>query len=57
MRSSRIANGVVTYNEKTIHEKGIFAENLSPLKSRILLSLALTKSTNLEEIQKFFLEY
>ena len=57
VRSSRIANGVVTYNEKTIHEKGIFAENLSPLKSRILLSLALTKSTNLEEIQKFFLEY
>jgi L-asparaginase len=35
----------------------VVADNLSPQKAAILLSLALTKTSNPEEIQRLFEEY
>ncbi len=35
----------------------VAAEDLSPIKSRILLMLALTKTSNADEVQRMFLEY
>ncbi|MDO4200112.1 MAG: asparaginase [Clostridia bacterium] len=57
VRSSRVGNGLVTYGKDKITEKGIFAGSLSPQKARILLSLALTKTKNLNEIQEIFEKY
>lgn len=54
VRSSRIANGLVNYDHSEISTKGIYADNLSPQKARILLTLALTKTKNIKEIQKMF---
>jgi L-asparaginase len=36
---------------------GVAGEDLAPVKARILLMLALTKTTSLEEIQRMFVEY
>lgn len=57
VRSSRVGNGLVTYSKDEIAEKGVFAGSLSPQKARILLSLALTKTNNLNEIQEIFEKY
>lgn len=57
VRSSRVGNGLVTYDKSKIYEKGIFAENLTPQKARILLTLALTQTHDLYEIQNIFSEY
>lgn len=57
VRSSRVGNGLVTYSKNSIKEKGIFAGSLSPQKARILLSLALTKTNDLNEIQEIFEKY
>lgn len=57
VRSSRVGNGLVTYGKDKITEKGVFAGSLSPQKARILLSLALTKTKNLNEIQEIFEKY
>lgn len=57
VRSSRVGNGLVTYDKSKIAEKGIFAGSLSPQKARILLSLALTKTNNFEKIQEIFEKY
>jgi L-asparaginase/Glu-tRNA(Gln) amidotransferase subunit D len=35
----------------------VVADNLSPQKAAILLSLALTKTSDLQRIQRFFDEY
>ena len=57
VRSSRVANGLVTYGKDKIFEKGIFAGSLSPQKARILLSLALTKTNDFNELQRIFETY
>lgn len=57
VRSSRIGNGLVTYGKDKIAEKGIFAGNLTPQKARILLSLALTKTSDLNDLQAIFEKY
>jgi len=57
VRSSRIGNGLVTFNEEEINEKGIYSNNLNPQKSRILLSLALTRTHDLNKIQEMFNTY
>ncbi len=57
VRSSRVANGLVTYDQSEVSKKGIYADNLSPQKARILLTLALTKTKNITEIQKMFQIY
>jgi L-asparaginase len=56
VRTSRSANGLVT-SDKSILEYGITANTLSAQKARILLSLSLTKTKNLEEIDKIFKKY
>ncbi len=57
VRSSRICNGLVTYSESEIEKNGIYANNLSPQKARILLMLALTETYDVYEIQKMFNKY
>ena len=57
VRSSRIANGLVTYDDAEISTKGVYANNLSPQKAHILLTLVLTKTKNLSKIQDFFNTY
>lgn len=57
VRSSRVGNGLVTYKKDDITQKGIFAGSLSPQKARILLSLALTKTRDLYELQEIFEKY
>lgn len=54
VRSSRVGNGLVTFDEEEIETQGVCANNLNPQKSRILLILALTITKDLHEIQKIF---
>lgn len=54
VRSSRVGNGLVTFEKEEIKTQGICANNLNPQKSRILLILALTVTKELNEIQKMF---
>jgi L-asparaginase len=62
--STRVPNGRVLPiygfkgGGKTLREAGaIFADNLSPQKARILLMLALTKTSDGNEIRRMFAEY
>ncbi len=57
VRSSRIGNGLITFNEDELFTTGIGSNNLTPEKSRILLSLALSKTKNISEIQEIFNKY
>ena len=57
VRSSRIGNGLVTFSKDKINKKGICANNLNPQKARILLSLALSTTKELNEIQDLFNTY
>lgn len=57
VRSSRICNGLVTYADEEVKNQGIYANNLSPQKARILLMLALTQTRKLSELQGIFNKY
>lgn len=58
VRSSRVGNGTVIPAEQSyIDEHFIDGDSLSPQKARILLSLALMKTTDLQEIQTMFKTY
>ncbi len=57
IRSSRICNGLVTYDEKEIFEKGVYSNSLTPQKSRILLMLALMVTKDIKKIQEIFNTY
>jgi L-asparaginase len=61
VRSSRVGNGRVielTANRDEYDALGVIpADNLNPQKARILLLLALTKTTNVSEIKRMFSEY
>ena len=57
VRSSRIGNGLITYDKSETGTKGIYSVNLSPQKARILLSLALTKTNDIQKIQEIFEKY
>jgi L-asparaginase len=56
VRTSRTANGLVT-SEKSISSYGITANTLSAQKARILLSLSLTKTDDLNKIDEIFKKY
>jgi L-asparaginase len=57
VRASRVPNGRVIAH-KAHDDLGIIpADNLSPQKARILLMLALTRSTELSELRRVFAEY
>jgi len=59
VRSSRTGDGMVARNGEVEDDKYDFvvADNLNPQKARILLMLALTKTTDTKEIQRIFWEY
>lgn len=58
VRSSRCGSGTVFGGPaRYFDQKFLTADTLNPQKARILLSLALTKTNNLEEIQRIFNEY
>jgi len=56
VRSTRVSNGVVTRNGAIDdeHHGFVVADTLSPQKARILLMLALTKTSSPAEIQQIF---
>lgn len=56
-RSSRVGNGVVTREKKDDENNFVTADSLNPQKARILVMLALTKTKDSKEIQKFFNVY
>ena len=58
VRSSRVGNGLVVKGfQRYTDEKFLNGDNLNPQKARILLQLALTQTTDLEDIQRMFDEY
>ena len=59
VRSTRVTSGAVVRNgDINDDEHGtIAADDLSPQKARILVMLALLKTRNTDEIQKYFYEY
>lgn len=59
VRSSRCPTGPTCLNSEVDDAKYHFvaALNLNPQKARVLLMLALTKTHDWQEIQKFFMEY
>lgn len=58
-RSARVGNGVIARNGEADDDKyGFIAtDNLNPQKARILLMLALTKTTDVKKIQDIFWKY
>src|SRR6266849_729111 len=57
VRSSRTGAGRVVRDDNWQEPGFVAADNLSPQKARILLQLALTRTTKPDEIQKLFDEY
>ncbi len=59
VRSSRVTTGNVGRNVEVDDDKlGLVASlDLNPQKSRVLLRLALTRTTDVKQIQKYFEEY
>ena len=59
VRSARVGNGIIARNREADDDKYGFvaADNLNPQKARILLMLALTKTTDTKEIQHMYWEY
>ncbi|MGD0975911.1 MAG: type II asparaginase [Candidatus Korobacteraceae bacterium] len=59
VRSSRVGNGIVARNGEVDDDKDNFvvSDNLNPQKARVLLMLALTKTSDPKEIQNIFWEY
>lgn len=57
VRSSRVGNGRVTATAQFEELGVIAADTLNPQKARILLMLALTKTTDAKEIRRMFSEY
>lgn len=57
VQSDRKGAGRVAESEKSMAKSVVTADNLPPHKARILLRLALTKTTDPKEIQRMFNEY
>jgi L-asparaginase len=59
VRSSRVGYGIVARNGEVDDDKDNFvvSDNLNPQKARVLLMLALTKTSDPKEIQNIFWEY
>lgn len=57
VRSSRVGNGRVTPTAEYEPLGLIASDTLTPQKARILLMLALTKTTDLKELRRIFSEY
>jgi L-asparaginase/glutamin-(asparagin-)ase len=59
VRASRVGQGIVARNGEANDDELDFvaADTLNPQKARILLMLALTRSTDSKEIQRMFYRY
>jgi L-asparaginase len=57
VQSSRVGEGRVVRNNNWSEPGMVVADNLNPQKSVLLLSLALTKTSDPEEVQRLFDEY
>ena len=57
VRSSRVGSGVVNRLPSDDTNKFIAADSLNPQKARILLMLALTRTSDPQKLQKYFDEY
>jgi L-asparaginase len=59
VRASRVGNGIVARNGEADDDKQDFvvSDTLNPQKARILLMLALTKTSDTKEIQRMFYTY
>jgi L-asparaginase len=58
VRSSRVANGIVTSELKEKSKDNvIYSNSLPPQKARILLALSLTKTKKINEIKEYFEKY
>ena len=59
MRSSRVPTGATTLDAEVDDAKYQFvaSQTLNPQKARVLLMLALTKTKDWKQIQKYFDEY
>jgi L-asparaginase len=57
VRSSRVGEGRVLRNDNWEEPGMVAADNLSPQKAAVLLSLVLTRTSKPEEIQRYFEEY
>jgi L-asparaginase len=59
VRSSRVSSGIVTRNDAVDDDyyRYVVSDTLNPQKARLLLSLALTKTSDPQEIQRMFWEY
>jgi len=57
VRSSRVANGRVTPTAEFDAMNIVASDTLTPQKARILLMLALTKTSDLKELRRIFSEY
>jgi L-asparaginase len=59
VRSTRVSSGIVTCNDAFDDSRCgfIVSDTLNPQKARILLSLALTKTNRIQDIQRMFWEY
>jgi L-asparaginase len=55
--SSRVASGRVVRSPGLTRRGFVASDNLQPWKARLLLSLALTKTTDADEIQRMFDTY
>lgn len=57
VRSTRVGNGRVLPLRPGASDRFVGADNLNPQKARVLLMLALTRTTRPEEIQRVFNQY
>lgn len=58
VRSTRVSNGITIYDEAMDREGGtIWSGTLPPQKAKVLLTMALTRTKDREEIQRMFEEY
>jgi len=57
VRSSRVGSGMVTHTADDGKDGFVTSDTLNPQKARILLMLALTKTSDIKKIQQFFDEY
>ena len=57
VQSSRVGEGRIVRGNNWYEPGMVAADNLSPQKAALLLTLALTKTTNVDEIQRMFDEY
>jgi L-asparaginase type II len=57
VQSSRVGEGRIVRGNNWYESGMVVADNLGPQKAALLLTLALTKTSNLDEIQRMFDEY